>query len=559
MASATGLQRTLRTLVATSNGAAIDTLLAVLDSPQAAVRVGSARALAARADADSHARLLAALDDKPADVQRAIKNPDAAARLRGPAVAAISGEDAELCQRVCRYAVESEDHELLAAIVDAAIHPDHPAGETLATSAIRLATSLASALSNSEPGSAQAVRQNAARRGALQSLGRAVERFGQHKHQELVDAILLLATVKSPVLRLALRDESHPARDALLDSLHHSQGSAAMELLIGALEDENAPPELLTLAAERCDRPYLQRMFRHVGERPGARVRNNARNIESFAWAKASRVERLVKLNAAEQAAAVRLFNAAKTDPEERKALADLMLTQGAASARVAACESLRRLRGPDVGRLLDVALADISPDVVAAAAGQLRRQSVENGLEKLAGLLDHFSRTVVAAAQRAMGDFSLESYREAYPRLTDEQRRAAGSLVAKADPAAVETIAGGLDNPVVNQRLEALSMIADLQLVGSLVDRVIKAASDSDVGVRAEAARCLGEVETEESLATLHACLDDGSESVKLAAKESLLRLGHPSDEEPAPPLSLDLPTDGIEVPGAGLAEEAP
>lgn len=526
MPAAIGLKRTLLTLAATPNGAATELLLAALESANGAVRRGAARTLTARSDETSHVRLLSVVADCAQDVRGALADIDATKRLRPDVIKGIKGSDPTLCRRACGHAVDVEDHHTLATIVDVSLTSNHPFAVGLTSAALRLARSLSLKIEARDRGEGAGEDPAFVRRAALLSLGRAIDEFRSHERLELLDAYLMLTSYHDPVLRRILADETHAVRRPLLEALRTSVGYGAIGILIAALEDAAASPALVSIATDRHDRAFVERLLRHVGERPGVRVVQNVRELKGFAWALPEHRHILLQLGEQEQAAAVRLQAAADTSAESRVALAKLLMEQGSDAARIAACESLKRVKDPGVEPLLEKALSDSCPGVVAMAADQLRRQSYPNALMILVSLLNHSDERVVSAAQSALGEFSLDNYRKIAPNLAPEQRQAAGRLVGRADPGAIAEVGEELHAPAPQRRLTALEMISELRLVDRLLDPVIAALSDPDNGVRATAATALGLSESEQAIDALTKAMDDPSASVRLAVETSLRKL---------------------------------
>ncbi|MEM9186504.1 MAG: HEAT repeat domain-containing protein [Planctomycetota bacterium] len=527
MPAAQGLQRTLRALATTPNAAARDALLSVLEEDEVEVRVGAARALAARDDRESHEALLLEFPDCQADVRDALVRDEAVARLRKSAVAAITGREQELCEQASHYAVAADDHKLLPSIVDATIATPQPCRAELAGAALALAGSLAELIEAKRCGAEIGSHDPAFdRTAALRSLDKAVDRYREHQRPEVIEAFLLLVTYNSVMLKRVLKDASHAAHKPLIAALRTSRGYGAMDVLIHAMEDPDGSQQLLEFAGGRGDEVFVRRLLGHVGERPGVRVLHNARRLHGFAWGEPAERERLLRLEGAEQAAAMRLFAAAGTEPSDRVEIAGLLMKRGRDAGRVAACEALRRLKAPEVAGLLQIAMQDPCPGVVAAAVSQLRRHSYENGLTELVVLLDHPAGDVVAAAQRALGEFSLDSFREAYEGLTPEQRKLAGRLVAKADPDAVSEVQQGLRSPVIGRRLEALRLVGATEMTDRVLDDVLRMAEDADAGVRAEAAGALAFCKEGDPVPPLAKLLADTSAGVSQAAEEVLREL---------------------------------
>ena len=518
-----GLKRSLLTLVATPNGAATEVLAAALRSSSPTARVGAAKGLAARSDEDSHRQLLLKLGDSQADVRRAVATPVVAKRLRPVVIQSLQGDDQVLCRRACRYAIDADDHHTLGPIVDTAIRPDHHFAAGLCSAALRLARSLATTVEAKRLGEAVPEDPAFARRSAMISLGNAVDRFQEHQNLELVDAFLTLTTSTNSVLKRILGDEQHAAHRVLLDGLRSSHGFGAMDVLIQSIEDADALPLVLDIACERSDQTFTERLLRHVGPRPGVRAIYNAKKLKGFAWGSPKEREKLLQLTPAEQSAAMRLQTACDTDKADRIALASMLLREGGDLGRVAACEAIRRVKAPEIEGLLELGLKDTFPEVVAVSASQLRRQNYPNALKHLVSLLDHSAEVVVKAAQKALGEFSFESYRDVFEKLSPEQRSLAGRLVGRADPEAIEYVLADLKAPSAERRHDALELIHQMAVVDRVLDQVIAAIEDSNTLVRVAAATALGGSNEQRAIEALTNALDDKQPPVVAAAEAGL------------------------------------
>ena len=524
MSTAVGLPRSLRVLASTENGAAADVLLAALESADETIRAGAARGLVVRKSKEDHRRLLLALPRCKADVPRALKDEGILKRIRPAMIAAIKSDEKDLCQSACRFGVEAEDHRVLPTIAEAAIDPEHPFQLGLCTASLQLARSLSAWIEARQQGVDDRNEDPAfVRRPALHSLGMAVDRFGAHGRLELIDAFLMITTSGDPVLRRILNDETHPAREPLIEGLLTSRGYGAMDVLVGAMEDVDEAQWLLELAATRCDRPYVDRLLGRLGERPGVRAIENARRLSQFGWTDPARAELLLSLDGPQQAAAMRLMSAADSGPDRRVELATLLLRKGRDAGRVAACEALRRVQSPQMTELLEIALNDTWPDVVAMAASQLRRHDYPDALTRLVMLLDHDAEVVRKTVQDSLAEFSFAAYRKIYRNLDPAQRAAAGRLVGKADPEAIATVGKDLDSPIPKRQLASLDLIGEMGLVDRLLDQVINALTDKDAGVRAEAARVLGASTEQRAIEALAGVLHDPTDGVRAATRESL------------------------------------
>lgn len=524
---AMGLPLTLRVMAATPNRVVPGLLEQALGSHDRAVRVGASKAMAARSDRESHDQLLLALPGCAQDVQLATHDPQIASLLRRAVNAALAGQEPILCQRACRYAVDADDYLVLPAIVEAVLKPGQANVVSLAAAALRLSNTLAQ-LADAPADRRPRVSGDPAfaRRAALKTLAIAVDRFGEHRRLELLDAFLMLTTPDNAILERILLDTSHAAHEPIFTALERSPGLGAMDVLVHAMENIETAQRLLELAAKRSDVRYLSRLFSKIGAEPGVRAIQNAKRLQSFGWTSRSRQENLLRLSGEQQASAMRLVSAADTSTELRVDLAELLLHRGEEAARVAACAALRKMQNPKIGELLATALNDESPKVVAAVAVQLRRHQHPEALMQLVSLLSHPAAEVIQAAQESLGEFSLDIYSDIYRKMSPEERSRAGRLVGLADPRAIDAVTADLRAAAVNRRLEALDLIEEMGIVDRVVDQVIEALKDRDTGVRSEAARVLASSEQPQVVEALGSALSDRHAGVRAAAEASLRQL---------------------------------
>jgi hypothetical protein len=389
MASSIGLERTLRLLTRTPNPAAIGVLGVGLRSAEPEVRAASARAMATRRGNDSAEALLRALPELASDVHQAIIAPEFTRRMRPAVLGAIKGEDVTLCKRACRYADEAQDHQLLPAMVAAASKPDHPYGVGLATTALRLAHDLAGLIHTPATDDDPRPDPAFARRAALNALTRAIDSFREHRHVELVEAMLLLASPDDLVLTRILQDPTHPAHGPLCGSLASSPSLGAMRVVMHAILSDRAPKRLVEVLIARCDQTFVEFLLTHLGERPPLRAMEHVRSLPGFAWAQESSEEMLLQLSGQQQATALRLAAATSMSKRRLTDLVQRILEEGQPAGRVAACEVVARVQSRVSAELLKRALSDDHPAVVGAAAAELRRRGLQGSPQALIELLN--------------------------------------------------------------------------------------------------------------------------------------------------------------------------
>ena len=521
-----GLERTLQLLRKSPNRAATKVLLASLCAPSEPARLGALRALATRSESSAQDELLAALSDAPTDVRDAANDPQIAKRLRMSVVNALEGSDPTLVKRACRYAVDAELLVVIPTLIEQSTDPEQSYHVGLSTAALKLCRVMAHRLQNKEPSAAAGGTDPAFyRTTTLQRLIEAADKFAEHQRLELVEALLLVTTRDNSRLLQMLRTDGHACQQALTETLTKSPSFGALDLLSNALIDNDSPKRLVKIACQRTDKPFLSRLADNLGYPLGARAREKASAIKSFAWMKPEQREVVLSLTSSQQSALVALASATAGTVRDRLGFVKFVLQRGADKGRVAACHLLREYKSPQVSILLQAALEDQSPGVVAAAARQLRSQKTSAADVVLIGLLDHPAEEVRRAAQDELHELNLAAYRKLYSKLTEASRRIAGRLVARADPDAKGQLEAELRHPTVRQRLDSLAMIDSMGLADELNESLAEALSDKDVGVRVEAARLLGV--TTSVTSTVYSALtqaaEDSNQAVRTAVQKSL------------------------------------
>ncbi len=525
---ANGVETTLRVLLRTVNPAAVDLLLKGLVSPCETVRDGSARVLARRNDRAAHARVLDLWPKLAADTRASLAESDARTPLRMSLEGFLRRGSAVVARNAAELATAAGATEAIAAIVRLAMLPESPYAGSMAKEALELAQLLHQEIEAYHPGKRHKGADPAfARRSAVNALCEALAAFNEHGHLELIDALLLLSPHDEPALLRTLRNPEASGYEHLMQALRGSASPGAIGILSAALKDSASPDELLQIAAARHDLPALRRMFTTVGSPIGIRARENVARIESFAWSVPERWGVLLKLNGDQQATAVELAVASHLKRREVVAFIEMLLARGEEAGRLAACRAIAKLPSHLAKASLERALDDDSAHVAAAAAKLVRKKAVPGGQTTLVAMLDHKEEEVRSAAQSSLPELSYSNFRDNYDDLTEEQRLKAGALVAKADPNVIETIKGELTAGPVSRRLKGIEMVEQMGMAKTLADFLITRLADTDVGVRVEVARLLGDAPpSRELIKALAEALEDSAPGVRAAAQASLSRL---------------------------------
>ncbi|WP_145283772.1 HEAT repeat domain-containing protein [Pirellulimonas nuda] len=523
-----GLERTLRVLASTKNGAAADVLDAGLRSPQEDIAGGAAMALLRRRDPASRERLVRGYSGLRRSVRPVLHTPEAVRRIRSDLSRFILGDDQSLTRDACRMAVDATDLELLPPIAEAAAGGGRLYAPLLAAAALRLATELGLLDVAANPATQRSgVDPAFLRRAAYLKLAEAADSFPQHGRLELVEALLHVSTPRDEAARRIISTPSHPCHAPLIDSLRQTRAVQGIDIVIDLWLDAAAPTAVRRVAIERGDRAFVGRLLSYVGAEPGPRVLEAlTRDAAQFRWLTKPDVQLLCSLTGEQQAAAAALAYAGRLQPGTLRELLHGLLKYGSVNGRVAACRGLVRLPSGASHEPLILALADDAPAVVAQAAAVAKACRLPDAEARLVSLLDHPAERVRHAAQSELTGLRFDLYRDLYPRLTPQLREAAGRLVAKADPRAIEQVEACLRQPAVNPRLLALEWVEAMGIQRQCAPALIALLHVSDTGVQAEAARLLGGSDRPDAARALAELADASSSVLRDAVRASLKQL---------------------------------
>ncbi len=514
-----GLAATLELLSSTRNSAAVPVLLDALDSSFAPIRYGALRAILRRRDAVAHREVLRRLDifDEQA---RAIVH-EHASRLVRAIRNAILDQDAEICIQGCRAALEFREYDLVPVLINVVEDENHPNGELAARTLVDLARALAEEV-RTPPQLVTARDPHLIRRHFVRSLEQSLQRYDRHRQGSIIDAYILLVTPESEFLRRLLQDPLRPAHAELVHRLRKSTAEPAMELLLGFLDEPRTPSAILLVISRRNDSQFVSRLLEKCSGELNRTLRQNVKRIESLAWL-AEDDQFWEQMDDVAQDAAVNLVVASGISRRKAFQFVKYMLRHGKPGGRRAAAVALEQFEGNEVGDLVAAALEDEDPYVQAAALRQLRQRGVVGALPVVIKMLDSPYAVVRQAARASLSEFTFERFLSSFDVLEEDVRRSTGRLVRKVDPSAAEKVVAELKSPVRTRRLRALAMMEAMELVDQLENDVAAMLDDRDHMVRAEAARLLAQGRSRASYEGLLRALDDRSEVVREAARESL------------------------------------
>lgn len=516
---AAGLDITLALLARTENEAAVGVLLAALESPYPAIRLGALRALLDRRSPLGQrevVRRLHTMDESWKTVLLEYRG-----RMTRALRDALLGDEPQARTNACHGVLLFKEYDLIPALLAALPAADRASADLLSRTLLELvellyqdATQPRDYTDRRDP---QLVRRHVA-----SSLEKGVEHFAQHQRREVIEAFLILAERDSPLLHKLLGDPHHAAYLVTTEVLTHSQRAGVLRLLLEWLEDRRAPSAALTIAAHRCDLPFLRPALALVQRGLNGALEHNLRRMEHLAWADPQRGV-FDALDDAQQAAAV-AWMAASNAPRAvvYQALCHLA-DQGKPRGRVAAVEALSRFTGAEANRRILQLAHDPDPSVQAAALRQLRHRGIPSALAVLLQSIGSPHEAVRHAVRECLTEFRIERFLASFDLLDQAVRLSTGPLVKHVDPGAIPKLREELQSPSRTRRLRALEAATAMRAVADVQDEVLRLLADPDGMIRSYAAAALAVCPTPEAQRALHEALSDPSTLVREAAERAL------------------------------------
>ena len=346
--------------------------------------------------------------------------------------------------------------------------------------------------------------------------------YTQHRRVEILDAFLLLAPVDNVSFLKILRDPHHACHAAMVEGLTVSEEPGVIARLVELLRDTDAPPAALKVIACRTDRQFLSILLHEIKRPAPIRVLHNMRRLQKVAWLESHR-QLLLDLDGRAQAVAVELATASDIDAISLSELLALLLRDGLAEGRRAACHALARFQSEKTNSLILAALQRSR-----CRRPSRRRSATSNSqsprcMKLLVDRLDAPSVEVRDAARSSLAEFNFVRYRAMFDLLDDDAARSTGRLVHKVDQSANQKLQEELSSPSLSVRLRAIEMAIAMAATDDVQPQLSELAHHENVAVRKEAITALGLTHRPESEKILEIATHDPNGSVAEAARLSL------------------------------------
>ncbi|TWU42832.1 hypothetical protein Poly41_11330 [Novipirellula artificiosorum] len=455
-----GLQLTYTQLAGSSNRAAVDVLVSMIDHPNPATRLMTIQALLRRSEPECGEAVLSRWESLDLECRRHLRNKK---DWIAPAIEnSLQQRDANLGRAIAATETLGVQAAVCHLIPIAEIHPSEVVRESATKTILELVHQLGR--------DARAERgQPSVRMPILARLAESVKRFSIHRNEDLVDAFLMVCTWGDAELRDLIAPDSQ-CRNRIAERLHRTSRVGIVELLTGFLHRRSVPPFILKILADRRDEVYRDFYLRTIGHEPSPIVQRNLAEvgIPTCCFGDAKLMD---QISPDHRAAAVFVYNQAHADLMGYLRTVVAALKRGGPGVVTASVIGLGKCEVPNVKVWLRSAVVLASGDSAAIQADP-NAQLLENMIQ----LLDHPDAALVRMVRRTLEPLHVDSMLDRLQALPAEHRRAIGRIVLTIDSDAIARIRDGLRHPVLKKRLSAIAAadaLAAVDLLGDAFERI--------------------------------------------------------------------------------------
>ncbi len=519
-----GIDATFDFLAETMNESASDLLIDLLDSKDRDMRERALTAILKRRECLGHAVLLLRWQDWSDRWKGLIAQYS---HHVAPAIKeAIGSPDVQLQSNGCDAGLWCRDYDLVSDLANAVLTGKSEELVTRGESTlVRLCEMLSEELfANRE--SRRGHDPSLARRFVMGELESALRRMGDRIRPALIESYLLLATKETSFLRCALDNSGRALGQAMTERLVSSNRPGVMRVIIDLLQMQHVPAGAAQAASQRCDVPFVRRMFNAIGVNPADVVARNTARITEIAWLDPQRSV-LTALDSDEQAAAVAFVCRSGVEKETKLEFLRMVFEKAGVSGRLEAGKGIGDIRGSEANELVVQAFEDEDARVRAIVAPQLRSRSIPGATKRLLACANSEDPTLSRVVKECLADFTFQSYLNSFDKLDEESRWDTGKTVAQVDENVLEELLEEIESSSRMRRLQALRICPTLELINEVSPIVLSMLYDEDAFTRSAAATALGYCNLPSAAEALEQTLQDSNSTVVQAARESLSRLG--------------------------------
>jgi hypothetical protein len=503
------------------NPAAVEVLLGILENPDVQLRNTAFSSLYLRRDNDVYIQLFKAfLQDKDYWSQQEFLTGDRLAKIADAAFRDTSGVHRESVAEVTK---EYKLYPMLPTVVLFLENADPAISASMRSVVLQLSESFyADILAAPESERRNFDRQ---RDWFVQQLDAVVKRYAVHQFDEVIKGLLIVTKKEYDTMKAVALDHRSLAAKKICELLLSGEHGSYIRLLLSYVNDVDSPAMIDQVIADRGDPFFVRKLLGYVGTNPSVEFREALKRFKQFSWFTTDNSS-LPDLVEGLEPCAVQLLQSASLPKERTVLLYEFFLSRPSAESRRAAAESIRRLIGDEVNRMLLKHVNNSDPQTAAIIFKILHARNI-SGLEQILPVLIERSEIEIRqAVYDTMPELHVEAFASRIAHLTSFEAAKQGYYVRLVDPNTYKIIGNDIVSPIPIRRFAACRVAAVTGYAKEFADHIMKLAEeDSERQVRYAAIEALGGLMTKDSLEAIKRLMTDRATDIRDAAEQSFKR----------------------------------
>lgn len=522
------LARTFDVLATAKSLAAVDLLIATLDSKRPAIQERGVAASLRRAATRCQTEVIRRLPKLSPGGRKLLE--EQGPRLSGTLRQCLLHGDTELRTNGLAIVKTMDCYDQVSALLSILEQRDDPFQEAACQTLQELVNRLFEQLhlSAGRKASDRSVRNiPQARQTTLTALEAGCNRFADLAYpREVIESILVLGEPDSNAVRKACLQSVPACREMAADVLTTSTHPGVMRLLMEFMGQNYPNIKAFEAFEKRYDPEFVFYVLRSFPKRLSENQQKNFKQLTRIAWI-ADELLPLSEVPTGLHESLSAFVQATGMNLDEKIEVQKWLLLNGSMAGRQAATQILETIAPESVRGILFGSLDSQDADVQVWATGQLRSQGVPEAIRLLIERLDSPVPAVREAAREELASFDLSRVLDLFEHLDRNVCLRVGALLRKIDPGCTQKLMEELKQPIRRRRIRAARAAEALGLASDVEPGLLAMLFDEDSIVRRIAAELLVCVPSPEVIVGLTALLQDSSPRVRDAAERSLAEIG--------------------------------
>jgi hypothetical protein len=298
---------------------------------------------------------------------------------------------------------------------------------------------------------------------ALERLHKSLGNISQHGNVLLADAFLVLSLWGDSELRRVM-SEPTPIRKLTLERFLESQHIGVLDLLAGTIKRRQMDDHVTALIRTRKDHAFRSVLLNSITPDPSAVVLKNLTNIGMPASCRGDE-SLLGKINENQIPALLHLYATCGTDSVKTLHLITAVAEKKNPVYDSVVCFALSQCSVPESEIIVRAALH------IANDEDEVSHNEHARLLRRLIALIDHKDENIVRGIRRVIQPLHADSMMHRFQDLRPRSRRILGRVVMMVDPDALQRVSDAIRHPVLKNRIAAIAMADALAVVDLLSD----------------------------------------------------------------------------------------